>query len=49
MFRVAVSARKDQEASFFTDIVRCDQAERAAESLAKGSRVVVVGRLRAFR
>jgi single-strand DNA-binding protein len=43
--RVAVSARKDQEASFFTVIVWRDQAEHAAESLAKGSRVVVVGRL----
>lgn len=45
MFRVAVSARKDQEASFFTVIVWRDQAEHAAESLSKGSRVVVVGRL----
>jgi single-strand DNA-binding protein len=45
MFRVAVSARKDQETSFFTVIVWRDQAEHAAESLAKGSRVVVVGRL----
>jgi single-strand DNA-binding protein len=45
MFRVAVSARKDQEASFFTVIVWRDQAEHAAQSLAKGSRVVVVGRL----
>jgi single-strand DNA-binding protein len=45
MFRVAVSARKDQEASFFTVIVWRDQAEHAAESLTKGSRVVVVGRL----
>jgi single-strand DNA-binding protein len=44
-FRVAVSARKDQEASFFTVIVWRDQAEHAAKSLAKGSRVVVVGRL----
>jgi single-strand DNA-binding protein len=43
--RFAVSARKDQEASFFTVIVWRDQAEHAAESLAKGSRVVVVGRL----
>jgi single-strand DNA-binding protein len=45
MFRVAVSARREQEASFFTVIVWRDQAKHAAESLAKGSRVVVVGRL----
>ena len=45
MFRVAVSGRREQEASFFTVIVWRDQAEHAAESLAKGSRVVVVGRL----
>jgi single-strand DNA-binding protein len=45
MFRVAVSGRRDQEASFFTVIVWRDQAEHAAESLSKGSRVVVVGRL----
>jgi single-strand DNA-binding protein len=45
MFRVAVSARKDQEASFFTVIVWRDQAEHAAQSLSKGSRVVVLGRL----
>ena len=45
MFRVAVSGRRDQEASFFTVVVWRDQAEHAAESLAKGSRVVVVGRL----
>ena len=44
-FRVAVSARREQEASFFTVIVWRDQAEHAAESLSKGSRVVVVGRL----
>ena len=44
-FRVAVSGRRDQEASFFTVIVWRDQAEHAAESLSKGSRVVVVGRL----
>ena len=44
-FRVAVSARKDQEASFFTVIVWRDQAEHASQSLSKGSRVVVVGRL----
>ena len=45
MFRVAMSGRRDQEASFFTVIVSRDQAEHAAQSLAKGSRVVVVGRL----
>jgi single-strand DNA-binding protein len=45
MFRVAVSGRRDQEASFFTVIVWRDQAEHAVESLSKGSRVVVVGRL----
>jgi single-strand DNA-binding protein len=43
--RAAVSARRDQEASFFTVIVWRDQAEHAAESLSKGSRVVVVGQL----
>jgi single-strand DNA-binding protein len=45
VFRVAVSGRRDQEASFFTVIVWRDQAEHAVESLAKGSRVVVMGRL----
>ena len=45
MFRVAVSRRGEQEASFFAVIVWRDQAEHAAESLSKGSRVVVVGRL----
>ena len=45
MFRVAVSGRREQEASFFTVIVWRDQAEHAAQSLAKGSPVVVVGRL----
>jgi single-strand DNA-binding protein len=45
MFRVAVSGRRGQEASFFTVIVWRDQAEHAAQSLAKGSRVVIVGRL----
>jgi single-strand DNA-binding protein len=44
-FRVAVSGRREQEASFFTVVVWRDQAEHAAESLGKGSRVVVVGRL----
>jgi single-strand DNA-binding protein len=45
MFRVAVSGRRAQEASFFTVILWRDQAEHAAQSLAKGSRVVVLGRL----
>ena len=44
-FRMAVSGRRDGEASFFTVVVWRDQAEHAAESLSKGSRVVVVGRL----
>jgi single-strand DNA-binding protein len=42
---VAVSGRREQEASFFTVVVWRDQAEHAAESLRRGSRVVVVGRL----
>ena len=45
MFRVAVSGRREQEASFFTVVVWRDQAEHAAQSLATGSRMVVVGRL----
>ena len=45
MFRVAVSGGREQEASFFTVIVWRDQAEHAVESLSRGSRVVVVGRL----
>jgi single-strand DNA-binding protein len=45
VFRVAVSGRREREASFFTVIVWRDQAEHAAESLSKGSRVVVIGRL----
>jgi single-strand DNA-binding protein len=44
-FRVAVSGRREQEAAFFTVIVWRDQAEHAAQSPAKGSRVVVMGRL----
>jgi single-strand DNA-binding protein len=44
-FRVAVSGRREQEPSFFTVVVWRDQAGHAAESLSKGSRVVVVGRL----
>jgi single-strand DNA-binding protein len=43
--RVAVSGRRDGEASFFTVVVWRDQAEHPAASLSKGSRVVVVGRL----
>ena len=43
--RVAVSGRREQEPSFFTVVVWRDQAEHAAESLSKGSRVVIVGRL----
>jgi single-strand DNA-binding protein len=46
IFRVAVSGRREQEPSFFTVVVWRDQAEHAAESLSRGSRVVVVGRLR---
>ena len=38
MFRVAVSGRRDQEASFLTVVVWRDQAEHAAQSLSKGSR-----------
>ena len=45
MFRVAVSGRREQEPSFFTVVVWRDQAEHASQSLSKGSRVVVVGRL----
>ena len=45
VFRVAVSGRREQEASFFTVVVWRDQAEHAAGSLSKGGRVVVVGRL----
>ena len=45
MFRVADSGRREQEASFYTVVVWRDQAEHAAQSLAKGSRVVVMGRL----
>jgi single-strand DNA-binding protein len=42
---VAVSGRREQEASYFTVIAWRDQADHAAQSLSKGSRVVVVGRL----
>jgi single-stranded DNA-binding protein len=42
-FRVAIPGRtRDSEPSFFTVVVWRDQAEHAAQSLAKGSRVVVV-------
>jgi single-strand DNA-binding protein len=51
-FRVAVSSRvrdgegwRDGEPAFYAVVVWRDQAEHAAASLAKGSRVVVVGRL----
>jgi single-strand DNA-binding protein len=46
MVRVAVSGRREQEPPFFTVIVWRDQAEHAAQSLNRGSRVVVVGRLK---
>jgi len=45
IFRVAVSGRREQEPSFFTVIVWRDQAEHASQSLSRGSRVVVMGRL----
>jgi single-strand DNA-binding protein len=45
MLRVAVSGRREQQASVFTVIAWRDQAEHAAESLRRGSRVAVVGRL----
>ena len=45
MFRVAVSGRHEQEASFFTVIVWRDQAEHAAESRRRAAGVVVMGRL----
>jgi Single-strand binding protein family len=41
-FRVAVSGRREGEPSFFTVVVWRDQAEHAAASLIRGSRVVVV-------
>jgi single-strand DNA-binding protein len=44
-FRMAVSGRREQEPSFFTVVVWRDQAEHASQSLSKGSRVVVMGRL----
>jgi len=42
---VAVSGRREQEPSCVTVVVWGDQAEHASQSLAKGSRVVVMGRL----
>jgi single-strand DNA-binding protein len=45
MLTAAVSGRREQEPSFFTVIVWRDQAEHTAESLSRGSRVVVLGRL----
>jgi single-strand DNA-binding protein len=45
MFGVAVSGRREREASLFTVVVWRDQAEHVAESLSKVGRVVVVGRL----
>ena len=42
---MTVAQAWEQEPSFFTVIVWRDQAEHAAQSLAKGSRVVVLGRL----
>jgi single-stranded DNA-binding protein len=39
---VAVSARREQEASFFTVLVWRDQARMRPNPLSKGSRVVVV-------
>jgi len=45
VFRMAVSGRREQEASFFTVVVWRDQAEHSVQSLSKGSRVVVMGRL----
>jgi single-stranded DNA-binding protein len=46
---VAVSGRREQEASFFTVVVWRDQAEHAAQSLAKGSRVSVTSARHAGR
>jgi len=45
VFRMAVSGRREQEPSLFTVIVWRDQSRAAAQSLAKGSRVVVMGQL----
>jgi single-stranded DNA-binding protein len=40
-----VSGRRDGGASFFTMVVWRDQADHAAQSLSKGSRVAALGRL----
>ena len=45
MFRVAVSARREQEASFFTVIVWRDQAEHAAPVPREGQPGRGLGRL----
>jgi single-strand DNA-binding protein len=45
LFRVAASGRREQEPSFLIVIIWRDQAEHAAQSLSRGSRVVVLGRL----
>jgi single-stranded DNA-binding protein len=45
MFRVAVWGRREWQPSYFTAAVWRDQAKHASQSLSKGSRVVVVGRL----
>jgi single-stranded DNA-binding protein len=37
VFRVAVSGRREQEASFFTVVVWRDQAEHAAQSLVRAA------------
>ena len=42
---MAVSARREQEASFLTLLVWRDQASMRPNPLSKGSRTVVVGRL----
>ena len=43
MFRVAVSGRREQEASFFTVVVWRDQAEHVAESPAHGQPATTEG------
>jgi single-strand DNA-binding protein len=45
LVRTSSTILKDGEPSFFTVVVWRDQAEHAAQSLSKSSRVVVVGRL----
>jgi single-strand DNA-binding protein len=49
VLRVAASGRREQEAWFYAVIVWRDQAEHAVESLSRGSRVVVLGRLQQRR